>query len=190
MTESALLVEIPEAEPHVAKWRQLHDPAAADGIPGHITAVFPFVPPPHLDGEVLDRVRKLVVGFARMDFRLERLDEFPGVLWLRPEPDAAFRQLTSALVEAFPAYPPYEGRFADSQPHLTVAMVDAGASQRALRSEIELDLGDSLPLACTADALSVFCSDRHNVWRRTHRFAFGAAGGQGSAAPGSGSSGT
>ena len=51
---SALLVEVPEAEPLVRQWRMDLDPHAALGVPAHITVLFPFAPPPLISDERLE----------------------------------------------------------------------------------------------------------------------------------------
>ena len=38
-TETALIVPVPEVEPIVGRFRDRYDPAAADGIPAHVTVV-------------------------------------------------------------------------------------------------------------------------------------------------------
>ncbi len=43
-TETALLVEVPAAEPYVAQYRSKLDTNAGLGIPAHITVLAPFVP--------------------------------------------------------------------------------------------------------------------------------------------------
>ena len=42
---SGLIVEVPEAEPAVARLRERLDASAPLGIPAHITVLFPFMPP-------------------------------------------------------------------------------------------------------------------------------------------------
>ena len=39
---TALIVEVPEAEPAVGALRLEHDRSAARGVPAHITILFPF----------------------------------------------------------------------------------------------------------------------------------------------------
>ena len=45
MPETALVVEVPEAEPLVSQWRAQHDWSAQRGVPAHITILYPFAPP-------------------------------------------------------------------------------------------------------------------------------------------------
>ena len=42
---SAVVVEVPEAEPLVGAWRLRFDPVAALGMPAHVTLLYPFVAP-------------------------------------------------------------------------------------------------------------------------------------------------
>ena len=42
MAETALIFPIPEAEPYVRDLRDRYDPAAADGVPAHITVLPPY----------------------------------------------------------------------------------------------------------------------------------------------------
>ena len=42
--DSALLVDVAEAEPVVGHLRLVHDAVAAHGIPAHVTVLYPFVP--------------------------------------------------------------------------------------------------------------------------------------------------
>ena len=176
MSETALSVEAPEAENLVGPWRLRHDPLALRGVPCHITVLYPFVAPDELDDPVLERVRRVLAEIRPFDFSLTGLGEFPGVLWLQPEPNDGFRQLTAAMMTAFPEHPPYAGRFPHTQPHLTVAKVDAGDAQLHLRAQLDTDLGARLPIACRASQVTVWASDDSGYWARRAVLPFGAEG--------------
>src|SRR5712675_2883024 len=60
MAESALIVRVPAAEPHVSGLRARFDPAAALGVPAHVTVLYPFVPPDRITAAVLARVRAAI----------------------------------------------------------------------------------------------------------------------------------
>jgi 2'-5' RNA ligase len=173
MHQTALLVEVPQAEPLVSSWRLGYDPVAANGVPAHITVLFPFVAPDGIDDAVLRAVADVAASVEPFEFELTAVDEFPGVVWLRPAPEDRFRDLTARLWAAFPDHPPYEGRHADSQPHVTVAMVD-DEDQPALSSRIRADLEHRLPVTSVATSLSVFVSRGDHRWRREHVVEFGA----------------
>jgi 2'-5' RNA ligase len=168
MPETGLLVEVPVVEPLVARWRSRYDPAAAKGVPAHITALFPFVAPDALDATVVARIQAALRDVPPFDFELVAVDEFPDAVWLRPEPLDRFRTLTYALWREFPQFPPYEGRFPDLRPHLTIAKVLTDHTRRDLRADIEAAFNGSLPLGSRAESLSVFTSDDQGTWTRRH----------------------
>jgi hypothetical protein len=71
---------------------------------------------------VLDELRRCFTGFAPIRFWLGPIRRFPTeVLYLAPEPDAPFRQLTLAIWERYSETPPYGGKWPDIVPHLSVA---------------------------------------------------------------------
>jgi hypothetical protein len=53
----------------VGEHRDLLDPGARLGVPGHVTVLFPFVPPAQIDPVVVAELRQ-VAGTAAFDFRL------------------------------------------------------------------------------------------------------------------------
>jgi 2'-5' RNA ligase len=177
--ESGVVLEVPEVEPLVARWRQRHDPAADTGIPAHITLLYPFIPPGDLTPESLEALRTIARGAMPFRFALVGVDEFPGLLWLRPEPTSAFIALIRQLCAAYPGFPPYGGRYPDPTPHLTVAVVEPGEEQRALRRELEGELASQLPVQCAASALTILGSDAGARWSARHRFALGGSSSMG-----------
>ena len=120
---SALVVTVPEAEPVVGDLRLRLDPVAAQGVPAHVTVLFPFVPARELDDDVLRRFAAVVADEDPFGYRFARTAWFDyRVLWLAPEDDRPFRELTGCIHAAFPAFPPFEGVFDDVVPHLTVGV--------------------------------------------------------------------
>ncbi len=121
--ESALIIAVPEAEPLVKEWRERFDWSAAQGVPAHVTILYPFVPPDQLTPIVLDELREFFAQFAAFEFTLPHTHRFPTVLYLAPSPADVFQALTQAVVKRYPAYQPYGGAFSVSEviPHLTIA---------------------------------------------------------------------
>ncbi|MDP9285790.1 MAG: 2'-5' RNA ligase family protein, partial [Actinomycetota bacterium] len=104
---TALIVAVPEAEPHVAELRLAHDSSAALGVPAHITILFPFAPVDDVDE---DAIGELLAARPAFDFELTSVEHFDdGVTYLAPVPAEPFAALTRAVAERWPAYPPYEG---------------------------------------------------------------------------------
>ena len=121
MPETALVVEVPEAEPLVSEWRAKHDWSAQRGVPAHITILYPFAPTERVDKELLDGLRQLFARRPAFSFRLPRVARFPAVAWLAPEPAEPFKALIELVAAEYPDYPPYEGIHDEVIPHLTVA---------------------------------------------------------------------
>jgi 2'-5' RNA ligase len=84
------------------------------GMPPHVTLL---VPAPR----DVEAIAEVLFAFAAFEVVFARLDRFPGVLWLAPEPAQPLARMIEALIERFPDYPPYGGAFGEIVPHLTVA---------------------------------------------------------------------
>src|SRR5512139_2513322 len=122
--ESALIIAVPEAELLVKEWRERFDWSAAQGVPAHITILYPFIPPHEITPAVVAELRGFFAQFAAFEFALPEFRRFPEVLYLAPSPAEPFKALTRAVVERYPDYPPYGGGFPEVIPHLTIADVD------------------------------------------------------------------
>lgn len=172
MSESALVVEVEAAESLIGHWRRRYDPSARSGMPAHITALSPFRPASSLGSTEMNMLGQVASQVERCRFQLTALEQFPGVLWLRPEPDSWCRQLTSALTSLFPDCVPYGGQFSDNIPHLTVGQFTAETDKQRVLQGLQADIGGSLPLDCVATALSLFVSDSGGSWAVAARFPF------------------
>jgi 2'-5' RNA ligase len=160
--ETGVVVPVPEAAPLVASHRLRLDPSAAQGMPEHITLLYPFVP---ADDAVIQALRGVFRDVRAFDFVLTGPAWFSqAILYLAPEPPAPFRALTRALVERF-GVPPYRGAFEEIVPHLTVAMEEGEAGLAA-------ELAHGLPIAARAtEALLLVRSG--GGWVTAARYPFG-----------------
>ena len=119
---SALIVPVPVAEPLIAPWRTSYDPSANQGVPAHITLLYPFVEPDLIDASVLERIDQIAAVTKPFRFRLNRTERYPALLVLPPEPATGFVELRERLLTAWPEIVPYGGRYGDRPPpHVTVA---------------------------------------------------------------------
>ena len=170
-TASAVVVEVPVAEPVVGRHRAELDPAATLGVPAHVTLLFPFLHPDLIDEHVLARLHRAIAAVPRFEGRWARTGWFaPGVLWLVPEPDKAWRRLIGAVQAEFPECPPYGGMFPDTVPHLTVG--DRHDPER-LR-EAELDILPGLPLTMPVTYAALICgSDQADSFQVVATFPLG-----------------
>ncbi len=149
-SESALLVLVPEAEGLVDSFRQKHDPSAAEGVPVHVTLLYPFLSPCDSDAARLDALRQCVAGFAPFRFSLTAVRQLPAnVLYLAPEPAEPFRQLTLAIWGRYPEAPPYGGRHTEIVPHLTLAQCADAQMFAAAVEEFERLSRGKLPIHAT-----------------------------------------
>ncbi len=127
----------------------------ANDLPAHVTVLHPA------PGDVV-ALTEAFAPFAPFEVTFARLDRFPGVLWLAPEPAAPFVALTEAVVARFPDHPPYGGRYASIIPHLTVA----AASLDDTAALVE----PLLPLHSHVDAVVLYESADGRHWHEVQTF--------------------
>jgi len=121
-------------------------------VPAHVTVLFPFA-----DTSVIDEaaLADLFSRFRAFDFVADRIESFEnGTRWLRPNPPTPFIDLTAAVQQRWPEYPPYEGAFDEVVPHLTIT-------------------ADSVPvpLACRADEVLLLAEHADGSWSTVRSFA-------------------
>lgn len=165
----AVVVPVPAAEALVSTWRARFDASAAEGMPAHITALYPFLPQHRLSDAVLGRLREICAAVPALDIAFQHVRRFPDVVYLAPEPDRELRALTIAIARQWPEAPPYAGAFDEVVPHLTVAH-HAGPAEAA---HVEAQLRAGLPCRArlTEACLYVFDGAR---WRARERLPFAA----------------
>ena len=140
MPETALICRVPEAERYIAGYRQRFDPSARRNVPAHVTVLYPFMAPALVDAEVVATLRRIARATPAFDYRMRETKRFPVALYLAPDPDRPFSALMDAIYEAYPDYPPFEGKFETVVPHITVAHGD-----EPILCEIEIELRIALP---------------------------------------------
>jgi 2'-5' RNA ligase len=162
-TQTAVIVDVPAAEDLVGAHRARWDSSAGWGVPAHVTVLYPFVPPDQVDQAVIRALAAAVERVPRFTATWRRSGWFgEEVLWLAPEPEEAFRALTTAVSQAFPDYPPYGGEFADVVPHLTVG--DDGTAEE-LR-EAERLIVPQLPISMEVTSAALWRgTDRPGAWQ-------------------------
>ena len=152
---TGIVVTVPESEPVVRGVRARHDPAAAYGVPPHVTVLYPWLSQAEITDQVLADLRTLAASMVAFEAVLTQVGRFPGVAWLAPEPAGRFLALTRAIWGTWPHRAPYEGRFAEPVPHLTVA--DGVAD--SILDEVCLELAPLVPISFTVEALTVLGFD-------------------------------
>jgi 2'-5' RNA ligase superfamily protein len=164
---------VPEAEPLVGQWRRLHTQVGGEGMPAHITLLYPFMDSSFLTGAVNQRLQRVLSQFEPVDVDLRSSAYFEGgdenVLYLVPDPEEPFVAITDALAYAFPEHPPYGGVFAEVIPHLTVA----GSTDRALLAGIEEEVEPRLPIRAAVSEARLM-ERAPQGWRLRQVFPLGA----------------
>jgi 2'-5' RNA ligase len=171
--ESALVVLAPQAEPLVKAVRDQFDPQVAGAaVPAHLTVLVPFMLPTALTPAVHKRLADLCARQPAFDYALAEVRRFPEVLYLAPEPEAPFRALTQSVVESFPDYPPYGGKFADVVPHLTLAELPDLAHMEQIAAAFKALFAPRLPLRLRAEEVVLLDNDA-GEWRARETFRLG-----------------
>ena len=127
----------------------------ANDLPLHVTVLFPS------PGDVAAIV-DVLAPFGAFDVAFERLDRFPGTLWLAPEPAEPFAALTDAMVARFPEWQPYGGRYSTVTPHLTVAAVSLDETAALVEP--------LLPLHSHVDSVVLYESADGRHWQDVQAF--------------------
>jgi|GEM_PF-168977 predicted protein tyrosine phosphatase/2'-5' RNA ligase len=168
MAISAFAVKVPAAEPLAGDLRRRYDATVALGVPAHITVLVPFMDPALITAEVLERAQQALNRTPSFAFTLREVGRFPETAYLAPEPAAPFIEMTLALAEAFPDFPPYGGEHEGVIPHLTVAHGNArDADTAAAELQSRLLASGAVRAACTEVAL---IENSSGSWRDMHVF--------------------
>lgn len=166
--KSAILIPFPEVDDLVDAWREVLDPSQVRGIPAHVTVLFPFVHPTELTIEIVSTLEQYFSNIATFQVAFESTGWFEDrVIYLEPRPRERFENMTRQLAESFPSCRPYEGKFAEPIPHLTIG---DGAPLESLRLA-EDAFREKLPIETRAtEAWLMTGGMEANSWSLHHRF--------------------
>jgi 2'-5' RNA ligase len=167
---TGLIIAVPQAEPVVRPWRTEAELAAARGIPAHITVLFPFLDYELIDDRVLGDLARIVAAHQAFEVQFLECRRFPGVLYLAPVPDAGLTALTQDIARRWPEAPPYEGKFDEVVPHLTVAY-DQGQGHFDL---VEREVSAQLPFSVRIDAVRLLMATG-DCWQEARSLPLGTS---------------
>jgi 2'-5' RNA ligase len=172
-SESALVVLVGEAEAVAKPFRDRYDPSAATGMPAHITLLFPFKAPDDVDDMTRGSLRDCFARFEPVRFSLPAIKRLSsGVLYLAPEPDEPFRQLTLAIWNLFPQTPPYGGKWPDIIPHLSIAWLADEVRLTGVADDFARAAEGKLPIRATASEIALM-DNRSGRWNVEATFSLG-----------------
>ena len=164
---SAVVVRV-ALPPALVRLRARWDWAASVGVPPHVTIVFPFLPADHLTLDVRRTLAAIAAGHRPFDVRFARVERFPTVVYLAPEPSPPFTRLTEAVVDRFPDFPPYGGAFEEVIPHLTITE-SGDAPFDVIAAEAEA----ALPFSHRVTRLDVLAEAAEGRWHGHWRIPLG-----------------
>ena len=175
--DSGLIVPVPEAEPVVGELRQAHDPVAEDGVPAHVTVLFPFVPRDEIDDALHAQLGHLFGQIAAFGYRFERVERFgTTTVYLAPEPAEAFAALTRHVADRWPEHPPYGGVYDVVVPHLTVGDQLTGPVADDVEQQAALAMERHGPLTGRADEVVLMTQGSDGRWSTGGRYPLAAGG--------------
>jgi 2'-5' RNA ligase len=164
--DTALVLLVPDAEPLVRGWRAAHDPSAAEGLPAHITVLYPFVPEGNLTEATYGTLGRICRERSAMTITFEKVGRFPSVLWLDPGSIECTRLLATVRLR-WPECPPYGRSNTEPIPHLTVT----DGADEATTLEADAHGRRGLPLETSIASLSLMVFDGA-AWANRRQFEF------------------
>ena len=162
------MVVVPEAGPNIEATRARLDSGARLGVPAHVTVLFPFMPADMINDVVLRELADLFAATPAFDVTFEDVGWFDDtVVFLSPRPEQPFRSLTEAVIQHWPEWPPYEGAFEDSVPHLTIG--DNGDPLELQEAADSVAAG--LPIPCRVSKVQLFTgTSKAGSWSARNQF--------------------
>jgi 2'-5' RNA ligase len=129
---------------------------AADGVPAHLTMLYPFVEWDALGLEIGRAIATIAEVHAPIAFRMTGPHRWPDAIYVAVEPGDPFVRLQADLAATFPAFPIYgEPAGFVFVPHITVAEGSAVHDPRTIDDPAWADL----PSASLASRLDVIATD-------------------------------
>ncbi|HLO35613.1 MAG TPA: 2'-5' RNA ligase family protein [Candidatus Deferrimicrobium sp.] len=145
---------------------------AVDGLPAHLTMLYPFVDAARLTAGVRSSIAVIAGRHEPFDYRVIGPARWPGTVYAAVQPVQPFVRLQRDLGLAFPDHPIYgEGPGFAYVPHITIAEDDA------IRDDDLLDAvaWQALPVAARVEALEVIVRGDDGRWRTRWRIGLGHA---------------
>jgi 2'-5' RNA ligase len=168
---TALVITVPEAEIAVGRWRNILDRSAGQGMPAHVTILYPFLTQTQVTDDVWMDLTKIVLSQQVFELELTSCARFPaGTLYLQPRQAGPIVLLTEKIAARWPECPPYGGMFSEVIPHLTVAESPTDVQV----ADICASICPYLPIRCTVSNATLFAPEGQ-TWRPWRKLHFAAA---------------
>ena len=167
--DSALILRI-QLPPGLGALRTRHVPDAAEGVPAHVTLLYPFATPASTSVEVLDSVAAIVREHREWSMTLAAQGRWPDALYATVEPDGPVRTLQADLAAAFPMLPLYGDPGVRFEPHVTI-VEGPGVADPAVLDD---PAWGELPAAREVAEIQLIVRERGR-WRIATAFPLGSA---------------
>ena len=154
MAATGIVIPFEQAEAAVSRWRRASTTDGAEGMPAHVTLLYPFVDDSQLVARQVREIEAVLSTFSQFDVRFAtfgRFDGAPSVLYLEPDSAQPFVDMIEAIAEQFPEYPPFGGEFDTVVPHLTVAET----ADTVLLDDAQQDVARHVPIVARATEVHV-----------------------------------
>jgi 2'-5' RNA ligase len=164
-----LIVPVLEAEQRIRPSESEYVPVWADGMPAHVTLLFPFLRLDQVDADGLADLTALFAGTPSIRATFTEVGQFPpDVVYLAPEPRGWFIALTEVLSRRFGLLP-YGGLHPSIVPHLTVTR----HPDPAVLAGIVASLAEYLPIESDVREVWLMEEAADGRWERAATFALG-----------------
>ena len=169
---SGLIIQVPEAERLRHACTDLLHPDEQQRIAAHITLLFPFLPPQQLDEALLAELQHLFRSYPAFSYKLTHVARFPEALYLTPEPAQPFITLIKALMTRYPECRPYDGKYLELIPHLTVAQAEKPTHLDRIEAKVIQFCKSELPLRLQAREVALVVR-QSGLWSQRATFRLG-----------------
>ena len=166
---TGVIIPVPSADPLLTTLGQRHPGAVREGVPAHVSVLYPFVPAEELDADVERVLADIGQVTSSTEVTFEQCRRVGNFVYSPPDPPADVNRLIAAVRGHWPDVLPYGGAVEDVGPHLTIAMRTTEQTAAAIEGEV----AEELPIAAQLREmwLVVFADG----WRVRRRFSFAAA---------------
>ncbi|MGH3887194.1 MAG: 2'-5' RNA ligase family protein [Pseudonocardiaceae bacterium] len=139
-----------------------------EGVPAHVSLLYPFVTAAELDEGVISALGELFAEQVPMPVEFVKCYRRDGFVALRPEPIEGLTGLLGEARRRWPEVVPYEGLYGDVEPHVTVALRASEETAVTIEQEVTAEL----PIS--ADLREAWLVAFEGRWSLRGRFEFGA----------------
>jgi 2'-5' RNA ligase superfamily len=163
---TGLVIPVPAADALLGSVGARYPGTVRAGLPAHVSLLYPFVVAAKLDERVTTALHELFVEQVPIPVDFVACYRRGGFVALHPAPSDHLKELMARIWRRWPDVVPYEGAYADLEPHVTIAM--RCSEQLAVR--IEQEVTAELPIR--AELREAWLLAYGGQWILRNRFEF------------------